>query len=254
MIDMPAGTTIVSAVQMEPVLLDVEQNMLVAQQMAFDAAQRGARIVVLPELCMSGVVLRSLDEASIVAQESDGYQTQSMVEVARAAGCYIVFGYVELSGGKFYNSAAIVGPLGLLGNVRKHNLYGSDHEWATAADDLHVIVPTQYGRLGALVCRDVINKYRQSYKFNHGQSFYNKGSVDIVALVTSWGSDFGFPDSSWVELVEEIDTNLIVSNRTGSERDMTFKGGSCVIDRTRKVWTNGSSFTEPAIVGGVIIV
>jgi hypothetical protein len=44
-----------------------------------------------------------------------------------------------------------------------------------------------------------------------------------------------------------------VSNRVGKERDLSFKGGSCVVDRNKKVWTHGSSFTEAAVVGGAVI-
>ena len=32
-----------------------------------------------------------------------------------------------------------------------------------------------------------------------------------------------------------------------------YKGGSCVIDRNRKIYTNGSSFTESAVVGGIVL-
>jgi len=54
-------------------------------------------------------------------------------------------------------------------------------------------------------------------------------------------------------LAEETSANVVVSNRVGAERDLKFKGGSAVIDRNRKVYTNGSSFTEAAVVGGLVI-
>jgi predicted amidohydrolase len=71
--------------------------------------------------------------------------------------------------------------------------------------------------------------------------------------LTNWGEGFGYPDSSWVELCEQTGSNVIVSNRIGKERDLKFKGGSCVIDRNRKIWTHGSSFTEAAVVGGIVV-
>ena len=69
----------------------------------------------------------------------------------------------------------------------------------------------------------------------------------------NWGSSYGYPDASWVELAEETGSNVIVSNRVGKERDLKFKGGSAVIDRNKKVWTHGSSFTEDAVVGGIVL-
>ena len=116
------------------------------------------------------------------------------------------------------------------------------------------MINTPHGRLGVLICRDASNNFRESYKFYKAKhKFYPRGSVDSIALLTNWGSGYGYPDSSWVELGEETGANIIVSNRLGKERDMNFKGGSCVIDRNRKIWTNGSSFTEAAVVGGVIV-
>lgn len=245
--------TVVAAVQFEPKLLDVYTNLATAQQLAFEAAAKGAKVVVLPELCMSGFVLRDKREAMDCAQDRHGYQTQAMTEIAAQFNCHVVFGYVELSEGKLYNSAAVVGPRGLEANYQKHNLWGSDNLWAEYSEAVNPIVMTAAGRLGVLICRDATNKYRQSYKFEHGQKFYHKGSVDTIALLTNWGGDYGYPDSSWIELAEEVDANVIVSNRVGTERDMKFKGGSCVVDRNKHVWTHGSNFTEAAVVGGIVL-
>lgn len=245
----------VAAVQFKPELLDVHKNLATAKQLVFEAAGKGARVVVLPELCLSGYVLRTKEEAASVCQERDGYQTEAFIPLAKKFNCHIIFGYVELKEGKFYNSAAIVGPMGLVGNSQKHNHWGSDALWAESAETLTPVVATPVGRLGALVCRDVMNNYRESYKFYKSeQRFYKKGSVDTIALLTNWGADYGYPDNTWVELAEETGANVIVSNRVGDERDMRYKGGSCVIDRNKKIYTYGSSFNESAVVGGLILI
>jgi predicted amidohydrolase len=99
-----------------------------------------------------------------------------------------------------------------------------------------------------------MNNYRDTYKFYKNENrFYKAGSVDTIALLTNWGSDYGYPDNCWMELSEETNANVIVSNRVGQERDLKFKGGSAIIDRNRRVYTNGSSFTESAVVGGLVL-
>lgn len=247
-------TPIVAAVQFKPELHDVHANLQTATQLAFEAAAKGASLIVLPELCTSGYVLNNKREAADCAQERDGYQTEAFLPIARRFNTHIVFGYVETCEGKLYNSAAVVGPLGLVSNCQKHNLWGSDNLWAEASDHLHPVIVTRAGRAGVLICRDVMNNYRDTYKFyKNEQRFYKRGSVDTIALLTNWGSDYGFPDSTWVELAEETNANVIVSNRVGKERDLRFKGGSCVIDRKKNVWTHGSSFTEAAVVGGCVL-
>lgn len=245
---------IVAAVQYEPKLLKCDENIAYAQQLVFEAAAKGARVIVLPELAFSGFTLDSPSEAMECAQTRDGFQTEAFIPLAQRFGCHIVFGYVELSEGKLYNSAAIVGPRGLEGNAQKHNLWGRDNVWAQPSEATSPVVVTGAGRLGVLLCRDATNNFRESYAFyNPNHKFYHKGSVDTLALVTNWGPGYAYPDSSWVELVESTRANVIVSNRTGEEREMKFQGGSCVIDRDRRIWTHGSSFTEAAVVGGVVL-
>lgn len=248
------NAAIVAAVQFEPKLLKVRENLATAQQLTFEAAAKGARIIVLPELCIGGYVFESAREAMTTAQQCNGYQTEAFAGIARNFDCRIVFGYVELKEGKLYNSAAVVGPNGLEANAQKHNLYGSDNLWAQPSEAQSPILITPAGRLGVLVCRDVGNKYRESYAFfKSNQKFYSRGDVDTIALLTNWGAAYGYPDSAWVELVEDTRANLIVSNRVGKERDMTFKGGSVIIDRDRRIYTHGSSFTEAAVVGGIVV-
>lgn len=245
---------IVAAIQYAPKLLDVYSNLAKAQQLCFEAAAKGAALIVLPELCTSGYVFTDANEAASCCQEKNGYQTEAFIPIARRFNCHIVFGYPELFEGKLYNSAAVVGPQGLATNCQKHNGHGSDALWATQSEALHPVVTTRAGRLGVLICRDIKNNYRDSYKFYKQESkFYRRGSVDTIALLTNWGPDYAYPDSSWIELSEQTGANVIVSNRVGKERDMKYKGGSAIIDRNRKVYTYGSSFTEAAVVGGMVL-
>lgn len=247
--------TIVAAVQFQPELLNVEKNLSVALQLTFEAASKGARLIVLPETCIGGNVLRDEREALKVCQEKDGYQTQAFMSLAAAMNCRIVLGYVQLFENCLYNSAVVIGPYGVEGNVQKKNLFGSDYLWCEPGDMTlnPVMVTENVGRLGVLVCRDAMNHYRKSYAFNKdNQPFYRKGSVDTIALLTSWGGEYAYPDVSWMELGESLSANVVVSNRVGRERDMSYKGGSCIITRNQKVYTNGSNFDGPAVVGGII--
>jgi predicted amidohydrolase len=247
-------TALVAACQFDILFNDVTGNLNRAQQLAFEAAAKGARVIVLPELCVSGYALKTPAAAALLSQHKNGFQTQMFVPVASHFNCHIIFGYVEIEDGLLYNSAACVGPTGLLGNFRKHNLQGRDYLWATPGETLHSVIPTTEGRLGILVGRDVMNQYRQSHPFfQGGRPFYKKGSVDVIALPSNWLKMQEYPPTEWVELAESTGTNVIVANRVGREVEAEFGGGSLVVDRKLVVWTNGSSFSDTAVVGGVII-
>lgn len=244
---------VVAAIQFEPRGRHVDENLATAQQLAFEAAVKGARLIVLPELCTSGYDLSGPRDATQCAQTRDGYQTEAFLPIAQRFNCHIAFGYVELSEGKLYNSAAIVGPSGLMGNAQKHNLWGTDFLWATPSEAVAPIVITNEGRFGALICSDVKNNYRETYShLNREHKYYHKGSVDVIALLTNWGGEVGYPHVEWVGLAEGTGANVIVANRIGYEAGLAFKGGSCIVDRTLKVWTNGTNFQSTAVVGGII--
>lgn len=247
-----ASSPIVAAVQFEPRVLDVYKNLGTARMLALEAATKGANIIVLPELCASGYALRNRKEASECSQTRRGYQTEAFIPIAKQYNCHIVMGYVELYENILYNSAAVIGPNGLVANYQKHNLWANDFHWAEASSAINPVITTPAGRLGVLICRDSMNNYRESYTFHKdNEKFYKKGSVDTIALLTSWGG-LGHPDHSWIDLAEQTNANIIVSNRVGKERDLQFKGGSCIVTRSKKVYTHGSSFLTEAVVGGTI--
>jgi len=212
------------------------------------AARNGAAIIVLPELCTGGCVLHDKREALFVAQPKEGTYSAAFQATATAYGCYIVFGYVEFFNNKLYNSACVVGPMGIVANVQKHNLWASDHLWAQASEQLHPVVITPLGRMGVLIGGDVKNEDRDSYSFkNDDHRFYKKGSVDVVAHPTAWMGQ-RFPDDDWISLAESLDANVIVSGRVGSERGNKFRGGSCIVMRDGNVVTAGTSLVDETIV------
>jgi predicted amidohydrolase len=244
--------TIVAAVQFSPILLDVATNLKTALRLTFEAAVKGAAVVVLPELSLTGHTLTSPEEACSVAQTSDGPFSMEFAKIARNYNCHIVFGYVELNDGFLFNSAAVVGPFGLDANAQKHNLHGSDFLWARHSTCKVPNVLTRAGRLGVLVCKDASNRYRESAGMEPDHRFYRRGDVDVIALPTNWGTEFSYPDATWMSLAESTSASVIVSNRGGQERDIKFQGGSCVISRDLQVSTHGSSFFGEAVVGGLV--
>lgn len=246
--------TIAAAIQCEPVFGAPQRNLDVAVQLVFQAGLHGAKLIILPELSMSGYVLKNQNDAALHAQTVDGYQTQALHEIARSLNVYISFGYVELSESKLYNSAAVVGPAGVVANVRKNNLRGSDYLWATPGCGQFPVVVTPFGRLGVLICKDVTNEQRKSHPaYDPNLKFYHPGSVDTIALHTSHAVNSTGPDSEWMELAESLRCNIVVGTRSGVEDGVKFNGGSCVIDKTLKIWNESSNFAENKLVGGKLL-
>ena len=83
-----------------------------------------ADIIVLPELCLSGYYFSDRNDIIDLSDEYGyGDTFELFSELAKQNNNYLIFGYAEKYGDKLYNSAAIVGPKGPIGNYRKTHLF-----------------------------------------------------------------------------------------------------------------------------------
>src|SRR5690349_18420909 len=83
-----------------------ERNRAAAAAAITEAASRGARIVVLPELTSSGYVFSDVAEARSLGEPADGPTAAQWTGLAAGNDLVIAGGFAELGGdGNLYNSA-----------------------------------------------------------------------------------------------------------------------------------------------------
>ena len=75
--------------------------------------------------------------------------------LAEAFGLTIVAGFPEAAGDTIYNSAAVVDPTGLRGVYRKAHLWDTENAVFDRGDDLPLVVDTDHGRIGVMICYDI---------------------------------------------------------------------------------------------------
>jgi deaminated glutathione amidase len=120
----------------------------------------GADLVVLPESATTGYA-PGTDAATLwdVVSEIPGPATDAVAAVAQELGVHLVWGTYERGPerGQVFNSAAVIGPSGVLGIYRKTHLFVAEREaaggWAQPGDAT-VVVDTSVGRIGVIVCYD----------------------------------------------------------------------------------------------------
>jgi predicted amidohydrolase len=147
----------VSALQYDPVYLDVTRNLDSVERMIESVE---TDLLVLPEFFASGYFFRSVDDVRAVAEPiPDGPTTRRMVAWARRTGGTIVGGLPEVDGQAFYNSAVVVNGGGLVGKYRKLHLYYEEKLHFQPGDlGLRVFDTADSGsseyRLGLMICFD----------------------------------------------------------------------------------------------------
>src|SRR5262245_46904505 len=124
----PESLLRVACLQMEPRVGHKEANLAHSLELIAQAATAGAQLAVLPELCNSGYVFETREEAFASSEEvPGGPSTRAWTEAARAHGMIIVAGITERADDRLYNSAAVMGPQGLRGVYRKNHLWGAEN-------------------------------------------------------------------------------------------------------------------------------
>src|ERR1700709_578507 len=118
----------VACIHMQPQGGGNAGNMAHSAELIEQAHARGARLIVLPELCNSGYVFESREEASALSETlADGDSIRQWCALAARLGVTLVAGYAERDGDALYNAAAVIGPGGVLGGYRKMHLWGEEH-------------------------------------------------------------------------------------------------------------------------------
>ena len=179
------------------------------------AAQRGAGLVVLPEMCTTGFTM----DSRRLAEPLDGPSVTALREMARQKGVHLLAG-VATRAGECYNSALLIDPSGgIAGEYRKQRLFGyageTDHYAAGAGP---VVLEVGGVRIAPFVCFDL--RFPELFREVAPR-------VDAMVLIASWPAA---RRAHWDVLVRaraiENQCYVVAVNRVGEGGGLAYDGGS----------------------------
>lgn len=222
----------VAALQMEPRIGETTRNVGRSLDMIATAAAAGARLVVLPELCNTGYVFASRDEALALAETvADGPSVRAWAEAARHHRLHIVAGFAERDGDTLYNSAALLGPDGLVGIYRKNHLW-AEEQLIFAPGNLGVpVFRTPIGHIACAICYDIW--------FPEVFRLAALGGAEVLCVPTNWvpmpEQPAHLPMMANVLAMGGAHSNsmfVVAADRIGTERGQPFLGSSLIVSHT----------------------
>ncbi|MFM9367637.1 carbon-nitrogen hydrolase family protein [Streptomyces sp. Da 82-17] len=199
---------------------DVAQNLKVLDEAAGRAADTGARLLVAPEMYLTGYAIGS--DVPRLAEPADGPSAEAVAAIAERHGLAVLYGYPERdvrTHGRVYNSAQAIAADGTpLLNYRKTHLFGCfEQEHFTPGDT--PVVQAELGGLtiGALICYDV--------EFPENVRAHALAGTDLLLVPTAQMHPFQFVAESVVP-VRAFESQMYVAyvNRTGPEGEFEFVG------------------------------
>jgi 5-aminopentanamidase len=225
----PPGTVRVAVAQTAPELGANARNLEVVVARLEEAASLGARLVVFPECALSGYLLDDLDELQQLAEPVRGSSISRIAEVCADRRVYTVVGLLEKGADAIYNSAALVGPEGLVACYRKAHLPGLGLDRLVAHGNTPFTVhETPIGRIGLAICYDI--------RFPEPTRLLALQGADIVAFPSNWPTVerlaplSAIPDVLTRARAIENRVFLAVADRAGEERGGRFLGRSQLVD------------------------
>lgn len=200
---------------------DVAGNLETMRTKALEAAHLGTRLLVLPELFLSGYNVG--DEVFRLAEPADGPAAQEAAGIARQAGVALVYGYPERAGQAVYNAALLLGPQGeALANARKLHLYGADEKRLFRPGERFAAAEIDGLRLGLLICYDI--------EFPEAARALALAGADAIVVPTALFRPHDAVAGRVVP-VRAYENQIFVAyaNRSGREGELAYCGGSCVV-------------------------
>lgn len=215
---------------------DVAANVAAMRAGLDEAVAAGARLCVLPEM-WSTSFSSSYDE-TLLAEAAAA--EQELVELSAAHHLVVVGSSVEPGGERVFNTARVYQHGQCLGSYRKIHLFSPNSEHRLhAGGDTPLVVETELGTLGVLICYDLRFPELARYYFHRG--------VELLTIPGQW------PEARaqhWRTLLRAraIENEMFVlgCNRTGQESSlkngepMAFPGDGRIVDPTGEVLAAGS--------------
>ena len=178
LMDAKGGLLKVACIQMQPSFGDVGLNVKHSLQLIDKAVEKGANLVVLPELCNTGYVFDTREEALRSRKRSRRDRRSRLDRVAARHRLHLVAGICERAGASLYNSAVVIGPDGSIGTFRKVHLWDEENLFFEPGDLASRCFTTPIGRIGVAICYD--GWFPETFRLCALQG------ADIVCVPTNW--------------------------------------------------------------------
>lgn len=191
-------------------------------EVAVAAAGRGARLLVTPEMSLTGYDIGTRTQD--LAEPADGPLRDRVAAIAGQAGLAVSYGYPERAAEGIYNATQVVGADGsVLARYRKTHLFGDlDRGQFLPGDELVVQFDLEDLRVGLLTCYDV--------EFPETVRAHALAGTQLLVVPTGLMHPFGFVSTTLVPArAYESQVFVAYANRCDVEGSLDYCGLSCVV-------------------------
>ncbi len=187
---------VAACVQAAPVAFDLRRTLEKTRDLAADAARTGAKLILFPEAFISAYPRGASFGAVIGARSEEGREqfrlyhassievpgpaVDSLAQIAKQSGAYLVIGVIERDGGTLYCTVLSFSPEGqFLGKHRKLMPTGSERlVWGFGDGSTLPVYQTPIGRIGSVICWENYMPMMRAAMYAQGIQVYCAPTAD----------------------------------------------------------------------------
>jgi predicted amidohydrolase len=198
----------------------VAENLKIIRSAALSAAKQGARLIIFPEMFLTGYNIG--DAVFELAEFPDGPGAQKAAVIAQEANIALLYGYPEKSDAGVYNSAILVDRhANVLANYRKTHLFGPEENRLFQPGNALVLTRLEGLTIGILICYDV--------EFPEAVRALANAGAQLIAVPTALMKPY-CRIAETVVPARAYESQVFVAyvNRIGTEGNLTYCGLSSI--------------------------
>lgn len=152
---------------------NIKHNLETIKKGVLKAADAGVKLLVFPECALTGYPPRDFADCTAVNFEEVKNSCEQLQELAKMRQMYLIVGTVTQDRGKYYNSAVVISPEGILPAYHKRALWGWDRDHFSEGLQ-NGIVETAGVRIGIRICFEI--RFPEFFR----ELYREKTELDIV--------------------------------------------------------------------------
>jgi beta-ureidopropionase len=202
--------------QCQPLLNDEDENLSRIRALLKEAEDNRVEVLVLPELCNSGYVFESLEEAKSAAEEIPSGSFSEELRSWSSENRFVVAGICEQTPEGLYNSAAVFSEGEYRCTYHKIHLFLNEKDWFLAGNEEPPVIEFKGAKFGIMICFDwVFPEISRVLTLKGAQVILHPANLVL-------------PYCQLAMVTRSIENSVFTAtaNRIGIERGVEFSGNS----------------------------
>ena len=206
--------------QMGPLIVNPEENLSRVKMILKEANKAKVDALVLPELCNSGYVFKSLSEATDSSETiPNGPMSNELLTWSKGERL-VVAGICEQTADGLYNSAAVFGNGEHITTYRKIHLFLNEANWFKPGKEEPPVIEFNGHHFGVMICFDwIFPEVARVLSLNGAQVILHPANLVLP-----------YCQNAMVTRSIENRVFTATANRIGLEREVNFSGFSQITD------------------------